>query len=319
MTTFNNDTTIGRDENAWAADADATQDLGADSGTEDPEVEALIVDIATTRSEMSDTVDELGDRLAPSAVAERAGDAVREATVGKLEAKVNEMSQTAGDLVSNAGQTAQETGSGIVETIRRNPIPAVMAGVGIGWLWMNRSAGRTSGQWNSTQWRGGSNRPLRSGWEAGDDGWRRSESEGFSSGGSTSPSIGDRARDASAAVGETADNARRAAGDAVDNLGMTVSRATDQVGANASDVVSQAQQAIESNPLAFGAVAVAVGTAIGLALPATQTEKRMMGSTGGRIIDQVESAVSEPLDQLKQSQQTAQQQTAQQQSQSKSH
>ena len=52
---------------------------------DEPEVDALIVDIATTRSEMSQTVDELADRLAPGAVADRAGAAVREATIGKIE------------------------------------------------------------------------------------------------------------------------------------------------------------------------------------------------------------------------------------------
>jgi ElaB/YqjD/DUF883 family membrane-anchored ribosome-binding protein len=309
--TDDNDTMLGRGDDAWTTDPDAAQDLGmTDPAGEDPQVEALIVDIATTRSEMSDTVDELGERLAPSAVADRASEAVRQATVGKIETKVNDMTQSASDLVSNAGQTAQETGSGIVETIRRNPIPAVMAGVGIGWLWMNRS----SSQQRMSQWSDGHGRPLRSGWEAGDDGWRRTETAGMGRTGGTS--MGDRARDASTAVGETADNARRAAGDAVDNLGMTMSRATDTMGANASDVMTQAQQAIESNPLAFGAVALAVGTAIGMALPATQTEKRMMGSTGGRIIDQVESAVSEPLDRMKSQQQGSQEKSSQPQTKS---
>ena len=104
------------------------------------------------------------------------------------------------------------------------------------------------------------------------------------------------------AVGDAADNARRAAGNAVDDLGSSASRAADTVGMTASDAMTQAQEAIESNPLAFGALAVAVGTAIGLALPATQAEKRVMGSTGSRLIDQVETAVSEPLDQMSRNQ-----------------
>jgi ElaB/YqjD/DUF883 family membrane-anchored ribosome-binding protein len=291
-----------RTSDDWAGSdgSDATM-VGSVADTDEPEVEALVVDIATTRSEMSQTVDELGDRLSPSTMTDRAGQAVRDATVGKLEAKVNDMSTTASELVSNAGQTAQETGSGIVETIRRNPIPAVMAGVGIGWLWMNRTNGQTS----STQWMNSGRRPMRSGWEAGNDGWRRSETVGMGNG---SSSIGDRMGDASTAVGDAADEARRRAGDAVDTIGMSASRAADTIGMNASGVATQAQQAIESNPLAFGAVAIAVGTAIGLALPATQAEKRMMGSTGSRLIDQVETAVSEPLDRMQQQAQQSQQQ-----------
>jgi ElaB/YqjD/DUF883 family membrane-anchored ribosome-binding protein len=269
-----------------------------DDGADEPEVEALVIDIAATRSEMSQTVDELGDRLAPSAVADRAGSAVREATVGKIEAKVNDMTTAASDLVSNASETAQEAGGGIVETIRRNPVPAVMAGVGLGWLWMNRAQPAGS-SWSSGR------RAVGTSWVAGDDGWRRSgraetwaDRTGTSGPTGVGQAIGDRARDASTAVGDAADNARRAAGNAIDDIGSTASRTADTVGMTASDAMAQAQDAIESNPLAFGALAVAVGTAIGLALPATQAEKRVMGTTGSRLIDQVETAVSEPLDQM---------------------
>ena len=271
-------------------DADPLTDDSFATASEEPEVEALVIDIATTRSEMSQTVDELGERLAPSAVADRAGEAVREATIGKIEAKVNDVTNAASDFATNAGQTAQEAGSGIAETIRRNPIPAAMAGIGLGWLWMNRQSGRTS--WTSSR------RPVRTSWAAADDGWRRADrtyDDRYDN-----PSIGDRARDVSSSVGDAADNARRAAEQRLDDIGTNASRAADQVGTTATQAVTQAQQAVESNPLAFGAIAVAVGTAIGLALPATQTEKRVMGDAGGRLIDQVESAVSQPLDEMSQ-------------------
>ncbi|HEY8438228.1 MAG TPA: DUF3618 domain-containing protein [Candidatus Limnocylindrales bacterium] len=283
------DTTFDRDR-VSGLDADPLTDDSFATASEEPEVEALVIDIATTRSEMSQTVDELGERLAPSAVADRAGEAVREATIGKIEAKVNDVTNAASDFATNAGQTAQEAGSGIAETIRRNPIPAAMAGIGLGWLWMNRQSGRTS--WTSSR------RPVRTSWAAADDGWRRADrtyDDRYDN-----PSIGDRARDVSSSVGDAADNARRAAEQRLDDIGTNASRAADQVGTTATQAVTQAQQAVESNPLAFGAIAVAVGTAIGLALPATQTEKRVMGDAGGRLIDQVESAVSQPLDEMSQ-------------------
>jgi ElaB/YqjD/DUF883 family membrane-anchored ribosome-binding protein len=285
------DTTFDRERGTSGLDIDPLTDDAAFGATEEqPEVEALVIDIATTRSEMSQTVDELGERLAPSAVADRAGEAVREATIGKIEAKVNDVTNAASDFATNAGQTAQEAGSGIAETIRRNPIPAAMAGIGLGWLWMNRQSGRTS--WTSSR------RPVRTSWAAADDGWRRADrtyDDRYDN-----PSIGDRARDVSSSVGDAADNARRAAEQRLDDIGTNASRAADQVGTTATQAVTQAQQAVESNPLAFGAIAVAVGTAIGLALPATQTEKRVMGDAGGRLIDQVESAVSQPLDEMSQ-------------------
>ena len=283
------DTTFDRDRRTSTYDSDPVLDDADFGASEDePEVEALIVDIATTRSEMSQTVDELGDRLAPASVADRAGEAVREATIGMIETKGNDVTNAASDFASNAGQTAQEAGSGIVETIRRNPVPAAVAGIGLGWLWMNRQPARPT--WNSR-------RSMTSSWAAGDDGWQRADRDLYGDG-NNGPSIGDRARDVTSTVGDAADNARRAAGDRLDDLGMNASRAADTVGTSASQAVTQAQQAVESNPLAFGAIALAVGTAIGLALPATQTEKRVMGEAGGRLIDRVENAVSEPLDEM---------------------
>jgi ElaB/YqjD/DUF883 family membrane-anchored ribosome-binding protein len=275
-----------RDDRMTGDDADVVGVIVED----EPEVEALVVDIAATRSEMADTVDELGERLAPSAVAERAGDAVREATVGRLESKVNDVTTTASDFVSSASETVQQTGGGIVETIRRNPVPAALAGIGIGWLVINRG----QGEMRSTSWRA-NRRPLRSGWEAADDGWRRTDRGPLDDVGDT---IERRARGASAALDDATSDARQAIGETVDELGSRASLARDTVGTTATDAITQAQQAVESNPLAFGALAVAVGTAIGLALPATSAEKRMMGGAGGRLIDQVETAVSEPLDEM---------------------
>jgi len=256
----------------------------------DPEVDALVVEIASTRSEMAGTVDELADRLAPSAVADRAGEAVREATIGKIETKVNDMTTAASDLAASASETAQEAGSGLVETIRRNPIPAAMTAVGLGLLWMNRSQGRTYSRWTEAK-------RLRSGLESGgryETGWNGYETDS----GYESDSIGDKAQDAAAKIGDTAGQARRAAADKVDELGWRAERAANTVGSSAGDAIADAQRAIESNPLAFGAIAVAVGAAVGLALPATEAEKRALAEPSSRLIDQVENAVSEPLDDI---------------------
>jgi vacuolar-type H+-ATPase subunit H len=54
---------------------------------------------------------------------------VREATLGRIE----HIATKAGDVMNDSRET-------LVETIRQNPIPAVLAGVGIAWLVMNRSS-----------------------------------------------------------------------------------------------------------------------------------------------------------------------------------
>jgi hypothetical protein len=63
----------------------------------------------------------------------------------------------------------------------------------------------------------------------------------------------------------------------------------------------QAQQLLEESPLAVGAVAMAVGAAIGMALPATQTERRVIGAKAGQMLGQVEETATEALQKVQES------------------
>ncbi len=93
--------------------------------------------IEHTRAEMSETIDALQERLNPQTLKEQAREQVREqyeevkstvrdATIGKAEA-----------MMQNASDTVSETSSSIMDTIRENPIPAALVGIGLGWLFMN--------------------------------------------------------------------------------------------------------------------------------------------------------------------------------------
>jgi hypothetical protein len=120
-------------------------DDAAPADTGDREVDALVGDIVETRDEMTVTVEEIGDRLDPQNIIEGAKETVREATVGKVETMAN----TAGMMVTDAGDTVREAGSGLVDRITSNPIPAAMVGLGLGWLALS-SRPATQGQSRST-------------------------------------------------------------------------------------------------------------------------------------------------------------------------
>src|SRR3954468_8896207 len=98
-----------------------TGELDAAGGTDEEEL--LVADIEITRNELSGTISEIGNRLAPETIAAETRARVREATVGRFE-----------DFKREAGQTMEQTRTGIVETIRTNPVPAAIAAVGVGWL-----------------------------------------------------------------------------------------------------------------------------------------------------------------------------------------
>lgn len=141
----------------------------------DPRTAAIRHDIERTRDEMEDTVNAIETRLSPARIKEQitsvkehaldqfkdakdqvkheivhdleeakfkvkneigeARAAVREATVGKVE-----------HMVQRAGTQVRDAGTSVVGTIRENPIPAALVGVGLGWLLMNGIRGRNSGR-----------------------------------------------------------------------------------------------------------------------------------------------------------------------------
>ena len=237
---------------------------GLDAGARDDDQSAVIRgDIQRTRGDMSRTVNEIEERLSPAHIKEhvanvtsdleqrvgnlvsselrQARSAVREATVGRVE----HMVQDARESVTGAGTT-------VLDTIKANPIPTALIGLGLGWLLMS---GRNSGNISAYRWpreRGmRSYRPRRARRELG----------------------------------------RNAAGDVKERSRRVVGEARRQV--------VRAERGIESslrdNPLALGAVALAVGAAIGLSLPHTRAEDEWMGDVKDRLIHRAEGAASEAL------------------------
>jgi len=53
----------------------------------------------------------------------------------------SEAASTAGQVASSAGETVTDAGSTIIELIQQNPVPAALVGIGLGWMYMNRSSG----------------------------------------------------------------------------------------------------------------------------------------------------------------------------------
>lgn len=268
-----------RTETSWE-----TSGIGSGGDDVNPEVERLTQEIEETRGGMSETLDELGQRLDPANIVAGAKETVREATVGKVE----QMATSAGEMVSDAGTTARQTGEGLIETIKRNPVPAAMAGIGLGWLWMNRDKGQMS-------------------WSQARDGRGRYIS-GYSGSGYSGQygerSVGDRIGEAGEEIGRKASNVASTVGDTAsdvaDKARMTAGQVPDQVGMVGQQVGDTAQRLMDENPLAVGAIALAVGAAVGLALPPTRTEQKLMGDAGSKLIDQAGTAVKQPLEEAEQ-------------------
>jgi ElaB/YqjD/DUF883 family membrane-anchored ribosome-binding protein len=226
-------------------------------------VEIERTEIERTRAEMGETVDAIQERISPENLKEQAKDRVKEATVGR----------------------AQETGSGIVETIRANPLPAALTGIGLGWLLV------------SARGSGSSDRPSYRDRAYGYP--PRYEDQGVS-GSSAGQALG-QARDS---VGESASRAQDKMGDAASEAqgraGEVASRAQDRVSNLADQARFQARRAsggfqrmLRENPLTMGALAIGTGAAVGLAIPQTTREHEAMGEARDNLVDTVQEKAQE--------------------------
>lgn len=216
--------------------------------------------------------------------------AVREATIGKVE-----------HAADSANETARGAGTTMIETIKRNPLPAALATVGLGWLWLKRPKSGSAGQvvyssYGQVGYPSYERQPARQ-----------------DAGGAEEGMLG-QAQDM---VGDAASGTKDMAGQMVGQVQDTVSGAASQVQDSAGQVAGQAQgavkdlatstqyqvmrvqelvqNALQTNPLVVGAVALAVGAAVGLAIPETQEERQLMGGMRDTVVDKAQATAQDTM------------------------
>jgi ElaB/YqjD/DUF883 family membrane-anchored ribosome-binding protein len=247
------------------------------------ETDMIRSDIEGTRANMSSTIDAIQEKLSPQRLTEQAKDAVRDATVGRVQ-----------DMASNVTDTARETGATLMDTIRENPLPAALVGIGVGWLFLSaRRRAVERDRWRYEPSYQGSGRYTAR--DYGASGYGRSANGypydrygqyGSSQYGSSQPS-----REENVKVGQMADTAR----DKLSDVGDRAQDMTDTVKERASDMAEQAQwqaqrargwleRTWDENPLVVAGAALAAGALLGLSIPETQAEREMMGEASGNVL-----------------------------------
>jgi hypothetical protein len=248
-------------------------------------------------------------------------ESIREATLGRVE-----------NIATQAGDVMNSTKDTLIETVRRNPGPAALTGIGLAWLLMNRSSSARRARDEGFSGNGGPRVKDYYGHGSGSTGHLlegAQDAVGLVAHGAsdTVHRVGSAIGSAGAAVAGAAQGAtgavRGAVGhglDAAAHLAQQTSAAAGRVVHDASDATGQlvhtasdaaghlAHQAhdamgsaahmardqamrvergleatLQSNPLALGAVALAVGAAVGYSLPRTHREDELMGEVRDRL------------------------------------
>src|ERR1044072_7714964 len=126
-------------------DEGTDQIVAADS---DENTEQLRADIEDTRAEMTQTINEIQERLSPEHLVGQVKETVREATIGKVEKVMERVGETisgaaeaALEMAGRAGTAIKEAGSSVGNSVWKNPIPVALIGLGVGMLVMRNFRG----------------------------------------------------------------------------------------------------------------------------------------------------------------------------------
>jgi hypothetical protein len=270
--------------------------------------------IAQTRAEMESTIEELHGRLNPAVLKEEALEqfheaketikaelreakdalkdevkaelagakaSLREATIGKVE-----------NMVQSAEETVKGTSHTVVEAIKQNPIPATLVGVGLAWLVLGARKNGRQGH-RLTGFPDGEPRPMSRSMGVGDAVDRIGEKAE-----EAAHSIGDAAESAARRAGDVAQRAKAAMGEGVHRAGEVATHVMQEAEEQGKRLGTRAQQTYTDNPLAVGAAMFAVGAAVGLAVPITQKEARLVGPARDRLMDRAEEFAHGALDRV---------------------
>jgi hypothetical protein len=274
---------------------DKEEHIGAES------TEHIREDIEQSRAHMGETIDAIQERLSPRRMIDDAKETVRAATVGKVT-----------DMMNSASDSA----SGLFDRVKQNPVPAVLIGVGAWWLLGRTNGGSSRGisdrSASASATSAGADGLLRTvkehpvpatlaglgvGWwlldrqrRATEESNRLNSEDGHGTGRSSLTAM---AHDAKDSVVDLSDRAQQRAGEIADQAQARVGELTDRA-------QTEFDRLLRENPLALGVVAVAVGAAIGLAIPETRAEERVMGETRDRLVSTAREAADGVVEKVQQ-------------------
>jgi hypothetical protein len=265
------------------------------------ETDELREQIRDTRSRMSDTLDQLGERLNPETVKEQVKDSIRQATVGKVS-----------DIARQAKEQVIKMERSLVRTARDNPVPTAMIGIGLAWIILNarRRGPETNGHSVSGDEGTGYVGELGEGESEGaaarlKHGLEKVRDQAAELGGTIKEKVsevGERTSALASKVGEQTGALASRVGERTAAMASRARESTRRVASSVAEGTKRQAQRVENQynqtPLVFGLVALAAGLAIGLSLPSTETESRLLGDVSEKATDKAREAVRETTDKV---------------------
>ena len=235
---------------------------------------AIRADIERTRERLGATVEALGAQLNPSNLKQRVKDSVREATIGKVQ-----------HMASNTSERITETGRGLAQVIRDNPLPAAVAAAGLGWLILSSRDQRET------------RRPGAEPYEFGND-TESSQSKVRETMRNVAGTVADKAHDLTERAGDATHRVVEKAKEAGGLVAEKADAAVHSVQQRTSSGTRRIGNQFEDTPIGMGAVALALGLAIGMSVPATRKEVALMGDARDKLLDKTRERVADTAERV---------------------
>ncbi|MFL6374194.1 MAG: DUF3618 domain-containing protein [Pyrinomonadaceae bacterium] len=256
-------------------DAAATDAEFGDAADATEDTQEIRGQIEATRQQMGETIDAIQERLSVANLSEQVSEQVSNAVESAKSAVYDATIGKAADLLKDVGEKMSK--SNVLKTAQSNPIPLALIGIGTAWLIIRsrssnsgyRNVGRTTSQ----------GRDLAS-----------------ASGGNV---VKGPTGTISGAAGTAIDGVSSSVSSVYHGAGQAAGQVYNKVGDLGSTAREQYSHYMEENPLAVGAVALALGAAVGFALPSTRYEGELMGSTREQLLTKAQDTASELMERTK--------------------
>jgi ElaB/YqjD/DUF883 family membrane-anchored ribosome-binding protein len=258
------------DESKWLAPDETGSATSVSDGTAE-QTDQIRSDIEDTRAEMGQTINEIQERLSPEHLVNQVKESVREATIGKVQRAMETMGETISDVTEPAREVMGRAGNAIADGVWKNPIPLAFIGLGVGMLMMRRFGASSSRL--THQQRGQQNSRATS-------------------------NLGGESLQQQGTVSRTFQQVKETASDLASRSTNNLNALSSQAKDSATQVSNRFGEILRDNPLAVGAVAIAAGAAVGLALPSTSIEKEYIGETSGMLVDKAGQVARDAVDRV---------------------
>lgn len=248
-------------------------------------------EIERTRVEMSETIGEIQERLRPDHIIQQAKHTVSDAVTEAATGKVRTIMQSASETATRVADQTRDVGRSAANYVRMHPVQMALLAGGITW-WLLRGRDR-SDDWAgaSEGYRSDTGDRLDTDYVPGEDRSLREKAGEYIA--SARETVGEFASSARETVGEYAETAASTARDASDRVRQAAGTASVRARETWNRTSATVDDFVHDYPLAAGALAVAVGAAIGLSVPGTEFEDRTLGERRDQAMERARAKARE--------------------------